>query len=482
MSVKRVAIGVMLVGAVLASVMIWNWSRAPIPIVVPNAGPIHAPTASLSLLSPGILSIGLGSTKARTAGLALQEDGTIVTLENSSDPSPPFLVRLTGSGQLADPGVAPMVGATRYVRGLSIARDGKIAVAGGGSAPAAPGAAPATHFLVALFLPNGMPDSTFGQEGTTLTNVQWRWWGPSDAAQAVAVQDDGKIVATGSTIFATGPLSQGSYCATVRFNRDGSIDRNFGDNGRVQTLVGAAESCGGRSVFITLDGKIIVAGTIRSGNGQHASAVIRYLPDGTPDSQFGQDGIADALGPNISDTTAVSAAVDSQGRVIVVGSQPLSYSSSRFWLARYDTNGKLDRSFGENGIVAFHDFAGAQVLFGVALQPDGKIVAAGGDFPEQCESCPLVANKVDRIAVVRLNVNGSVDEFFADDGFLFISSPRYRWGARGIAIQPDGKLLIVGDVFEQGTGRPPPPSPIILMRLNQDGTPDRGFGTGGDMH
>ena len=311
MSLKRVAIGGMLVGAVLAGAMIWNWSRAPIPLAVPNAGPIHAPTASLSLLSPGILSIGLGSTKARTAGLALQEDGTIVALVNAS---PPFLARLIGSGQLADPAIAPMVGATRYVRGLSIARDGKIAVAGGGSGPAAPGAARATHFLVALFLPNGMPDPTFGQGGTTLTNVQWKWWGPSDAAQAVAVQDDGKIVATGSTIFATGPLSQGSYCATVRFNRDGSIDRSFGDNGRVQTLLGAAEGCGGRSVFITSDGKIIVAGTIRFGNGQHASAVIRYLPDGTPDRQFGQDRIAEALGPNINDATVWSAAVDFRAR------------------------------------------------------------------------------------------------------------------------------------------------------------------------
>ena len=232
-------------------------------------------------------------------------------------------------------------------------------------------------------------------------------------------------------------------------------------------------------MLIAPDGKIIVVATINLGSGQHASAVLRYLADGTLDRQFGQGGITEAPGQSSS---AQGAAVDSQGRVVVVGSERLSPSSSRFWLARYDTDGTLDRSFGANGIVAFHESVGSQILFGVALQPDGKVIAAGNDFPAQCESCPPVEGKVARIAAVRLNVNGSLDESFGDDGLLFISSPRYRWGARGIAIQPDGKLLIIGDVFETTAKRRSAPSPIILVRLNQDGTPDTAFGMGGEVH
>jgi len=463
MSVKGVAIGGMLLGTVLAGVMIWHWNRAPIRLAVPKVGSFAPPTASVSRLSSGILTIGFGSPTARAVGLALQGDGTIVTLASTvlegSERS--FIVRVTGLGQLATPHVAAL-GATRFGQHLSIAPDGRIAVVGSGP-----------HFLVELFLPTGMPDRTFGQAGTTLTNVQWRWWGSSDAAWAVAVQDDGKIIATGSSDFPSGFLDHRADCATVRYNRDGSFDRTFGEAGRVLTHVEGTESCGATAVLIARDGKILVAGTIGFGNGQHASAVLRYLSDGTVDRQFGQDGVAEALGG-----TAWSAALDSQDKVVLAGGNWLSPTRSQFWLARFDTNGQLDPSFGEGGIVAFHESGGSQILSGVTVQPDGKVVAAGRDLPELCESCAAVANTDERIAAVRLNANGRRDESFADHGVLFTSSPRYQWEVNGMAIQPDNRLLIVGDRFERGTGTLRASSLIILMRLNEDGTPDASFGAG----
>jgi uncharacterized delta-60 repeat protein len=473
MLITRITIVGLLVGAVLIGVMIWNWTRAPIALALPHAGPIDGPVASVSLLSPGILSIGLGSTVARSVGLALQGDGTIITAATGAS-GRSVVVRLARSGRLADPGVTSMVSVTRFVRGLSIGRDGKIAVGGGG------GQARAVHFLVALFLPNGKPDRAFGQEGTTLTNVQWKWWGPSDPVGAVAIQDDGKIVAAGSSDFpSTFPFGQRADCAIVRFNRDGGFDQNFGDNGRVLTHVEATQGCAPHAVRIARDGKIVVAASISLGPGQPASAVIRYLPDGTPDRQFGQDGIAEVAG---SDWGDAALALDSQDRIVVAGTQRLTPSMTRLFVARYDITGKLDVSFGESGIVKFPESADSQALWAVALQQDGKIVAAGEDYPKRCSSCAQVAGIGRRIVAVRLNANGGIDESFAKDGFLFISSPRYLWGARGVAIQPDGKLLIIGDVFETTNERRPAPSQIILVRINQDGRSDTAFGTGGNMH
>jgi hypothetical protein len=79
---------------------------------------------------------------------------------------------------------------------------------------------------------------------------------------------------------------------------------------------------------------------------------------------------------------------------------------------------------------------------------------------------------------VRLDPNGALDKSFAGGGLLLMASPRYLWGGHGIAIQPDGKLLIVGDVIDEANDHAT--SEIVLVRLNADGTPDADFGNGVD--
>ena len=148
-------------------------------------------------------------------------------------------------------------------------------------------------------------------------------------------------------------------------------------------------------------------------------------------------------------------------------------------VARYDTEGNLDQSFGANGTVSLHEASVSQGLEAVALQPDGKIVAAGY-FGWHSGTRPPEPGKREQIAVVRLDTNGALDKSFASNGLLLMSSPRYLWSGHGIAIQPDGKLLIVGDVQEEADDRPLPPYAIVLVRLNPDGTPDADFGSGID--
>jgi len=228
-------------------------------------------------------------------------------------------------------------------------------------------------------------------------------------------------------------------------------------------------------VLIAPDGKIVVAGDYGSEREPRHIAVLRYLPDGTLDRQFGAGGIAKLLQISAS---ARSAAFDSQGRMVVVGTEWLSPSRTRFLVVRFDTAGKLDQSFGANGIVSLqHEAAVSQWLYATALEPDGKIVAVGVSGYHRGTGAPEPGNDV-QIAVVRLAANGTLDTSFASSGLLLMPSSRYLWAAHGVAIQPDGeKLLIAGYVTDEANDRS---TAIMLGRLNRDGTPDAGFGRGVD--
>jgi uncharacterized delta-60 repeat protein len=465
-------VGTVLVGAVLTGVLIWNWSHTPRTFDLRHAALGDKPKATLRLLSRGILSIALESRSTTAAGLAQQEDGTIVvgatTWPKGANPSVYFnkvrgvVLLLTSSGLLANPAFTLLADAPATLNNLSASRDGTIALAGATNG----------HFLVARLLPDGVLDPAFGGGGTVLANMRASIWG-SEAAHAVAIQGDDRIVATGVAVYATGPLSQGGYCATARFSRDGRFDRSFAGVGRVLTLIRGKEMCSASSVLIAPDGKIVVVVDYRSEaeSGRHIT-VLRYLPDGAPDRRFGRDGIAEPL-EEIS-ANAMGAALDTQGRIVIVGSEYPSPTSTRLLVVRYDTDGNLDQSFGSGGIVSLHNASTAQALVATALQQDGKIVAVG-HFGWHSGGRPPEPDKRNQIVVVRLDANGALDRSFAGGGLLLMASPRYLWDGDGLAIQPDGKLLILGDNVDEANDRAT--YGIVLVRLNQDGTPDIDFGS-----
>jgi uncharacterized delta-60 repeat protein len=226
-----------------------------------------------------------------------------------------MVLRLAPNGQLTNPIVTPLAEVENIVTGLSTARDGTVAVAGYGSLSAATN----RHFLLARVLPNGALDPSFGG-GVVLADTKSSMF-VGETAQAIAIQSDDKIVVTGNTGYAVGPFAQASECATARFTRAGRFDRTFGEDGRVLTLVGGKQSCGASSVLIAPDGKIVVAGDYASEREPRHIAVLRYLPDGALDRQFGANGTAELLQVSAS---ARSAAFDSQGRIVVVGTEWLS--------------------------------------------------------------------------------------------------------------------------------------------------------------
>jgi uncharacterized delta-60 repeat protein len=475
MKKRSIIIGAAIVGTFFIGVVIWLWNGAPSTSSLRPVESVGRPKTSFTLIAPGILSIALESRNTWATALALQGDGTIIVgartslKPTASDKTLSMVLRLAPNGQLTNPIVTPLAEVENVVTALSTARDGTVAVAGYGSLSATTN----RHFLLARVLPNGSLDPSFGG-GVVLADTKSSMF-VGETAQAIAIQSDDKIIVTGNTGYTIGPFAQASYCATARFTRAGHFDRTFGDDGRVLTLVGGKQSCGASSVLIAADGKIVVAGDYASEREPRHIAVLRYLPDGALDRQFGADGIAELLQVSAS---ARSAAFDSQGRIVVVGTEWLSSPfRTRLLIARFDPAGNLDRSFGANGIVSLHEAAVSQWLYATALEPDGKIVAVGVSGRHSGTGAPEPGNDSE-IAVVRLAENGSLDTSLAGRGLLLMASSRYLWGAYGVTVQPDGeKLLIVGYVTDEANDRS---TAIMLGRLNRDGTPDTEFGRGVD--
>jgi uncharacterized delta-60 repeat protein len=232
------------------------------------------------------------------------------------------------------------IGGVDQIIAMVVQPDGKLVAAGGIGE---------SGFILARYLPNGSLDSTFGTGGRVVTS------GNTQLAFAVALQSDGKIVAVG-----------GNHFSTARYNTDGSLDTTFGNNGVIFAAFGGFD--GARSVAIQGDGKILVGGAAGGPDNYHA-VIVRYLPDGNPDPAFGVDGVI---------TSAVGGLggllVQSDGKILSGGFP----GTNDFAVARFLTDGSPDPTFGTMGVVT-SDFTGGghNEAEALALQPDGKIVVVG---------------------------------------------------------------------------------------------------------
>jgi uncharacterized delta-60 repeat protein len=195
--------------------------------------------------------------------------------------------------------------------------------------------------------------------------------------------------------------------------------------------------------------------------------------DGDLDPTFGTGGM---LMTDIHRSTdlANAVAVQADGKLVVVGQtyQNNDYSTEDFVVARYNTDGTLDNTFGSRGRVRT-DFPGlAAVPSSVVIQPDGRIVVAGGAFP--------LFTFLGNIEVVRYNSNGSLDTSFGNGGIVTTNFPQGSY-AFDVALQPDGKIIAAGTVFVNFDPGESSDTDFALARYNPDGTPDVTFGNGGQV-
>jgi len=290
----------------------------------------------------------------------------------------------------------------------------------------------------------------------------------TDIAYAAALQPDGKLVVIGTT-YINNDYTEEDF-ALARYNPDGTLDETFGNGGKVQTdFPGLAAVAS--SVLIQPDGKIVVAGgAFDLFPFQGDFKVARYNPDGSLDPSFGNAGIVTTRFTNGS--YAYALAMQPDGKIIAAGTDFVNFSFNDdisnvdFGLARYNPDGTPDLTFELDGKVST-DFDGFNdEIFSILLQPDGKLVAVG--------SAKNPANFYD-FAVARYLSDGSLDTGFGNAGKVRTDFGSHDFDrAMSAALQPDGKVVASGfTIFGGGFQN------FALARYASDGSLDTSFGNGG---
>jgi uncharacterized delta-60 repeat protein len=393
------------------------------------------------------------------SGVAVQSDGKIVVVGSGGRPvdeidSEPELavVRYDSDGTPDDgfsgDGIQTAdLGFSSYGYDVAVQPDGGVVVAGETYTESG-----GYDLALVRYTGAGVLDSAFSGDGKVVVNLG----GEADSVGGLALQGDGKIVVGGGAY----DEENGYRLAVARFGSDGTPDSGFSGDGKQVTDVGAG---GAAAVALQADGKIVAAG---SGNAWRDFAVVRYTTGGELDGGFSGDGhqSADFRG----DERASDVAVQPDDKVVVVGGQGGFWANDRFAVARYTADGDLDESFSDDGFVTT-ELGGDGAPEGVALQPDGKIVVVGATEEFGGE-----------FAIARYNADGTPDSGFSDDGVQTVSIGEFGFDAiaRSVAIQADGKIVVVGEGL--GDGEDDYQS-FAVARLNANGTPDSGFSGDGQM-
>lgn len=252
------------------------------------------------------------------------------------------------------------------------------------------------------------------------------------------------------------------FCAAVwSFGQAGNTDGSFGSNGIATTSFGPIQAHG-RSMVIQSDGKIIMAG-YRSNGALNEFAISRYNTDGTADFSFDTDGKNTATFGISTENEAYAVALQNDGKA-VVGGYTHSGSKDIFAIARFNTDGSIDNSFGSGGKIVTPVRNDKDYIRALAIQTDGKIIAGGSSF----------GATGDDFALVRYNTDGSVDESFGESGKLIhVIGKEANDIIHTIIIQPDNKILVAG------TKKSTSQLNLVLARYNSNGSVDTEFGTNG---
>jgi uncharacterized delta-60 repeat protein len=247
----------------------------------------------------------------------------------------------------------------------ALAPDNKIVVAG--TADAAP-PSPREFFAVARYKLNGKLDKSFSQDGLVTTKMKNS---EQDEGHDVVVAGNGKITVAGESE----PNSGGVRFALARYKPDGSLDESFSGDGRVTTAFPGTDGSDEAAAIARAGGKVVVAG--QSDQGSNEFALARYTKDGSLDPGFGDGGrvTSDLSSAN---SRARDVLVQPNGRIVAAGDNAL-FGAQNYAIARYLTNGELDDSFSGDGFDVFGFSASpGEVINGLAIQSNGKILAAGG--------------------------------------------------------------------------------------------------------
>jgi len=356
-------------------------------------------------------------------------------------------------------------------------------------------------------LKGGDLDLTFGTGGKVKTD----FFGAADTGRSVAIQSDSKIVVGGAVD------NSGMKFGAVRYNANGTLDTTFALDGKFLIEIGGRGStC--KSVGIQSNGNIILGGeTALHPTNFSAMGLVRLNTNGVLDTQFGyNDGKSFTPTFGYNNEYGLTLKILPDDKILQGGyglTAPESYAS--FLLARHNANGLLDASFGNGGWTSV-DFSGTSILSSLAIQTDGKIVASGygslntreclslarfnsngtldtsfgtngkvqRDFGDNSYGNSVALDASGRIVVggsvgqtfllTRYNSDGTVDNTFGTNGFTTVSSLGSNSVGNSVLILSSGKILLGGKTRQENNNEN-----FALLCFNTNGTLDTTFGTGG---
>ncbi|MFN6964931.1 MAG: FG-GAP-like repeat-containing protein [Pyrinomonadaceae bacterium] len=363
--------------------------------------------------------------------VAVQADGKIVLVGSSTGPdgtSDFGVVRLNANGSVDTSfGTGGLIrfafdtGASESATAVAIT-SGIIFVAGNVEFGAA-----SWDIGVIKLLANGTVDASYnGGAGKAKIDM-----GGEEFVNDIAIQTDDKLVLTGTT-----RSTPNTDVAVIRLNYSGTLDTTFNGTGKIFIGIGSGNNDGGTGLALQPDGKIVVAGYTREQSRGYFLAV-RLTTGGVPDFSFSSLGFRQtAVGTQFDRANAV--AVQADGKIVLAGTTN-SGSGDESAFVRYNTDGTLDNSFdGDGKLVVDVRPGNSEAMRSVVVQADQKIVgvgAGGGAY-----------------ILVRLNASGALDTQFGTGGKVAAQvSPGPSGANRGI-LQPDGKILAVGDGSDNSGG------------------------------
>jgi uncharacterized delta-60 repeat protein len=316
----------------------------------------------------GIVTTAIGTANAFATSMAIQADGKLLLCGSSNNGNnndftiarylenglPDTDFNMSGKAQL------DINAGDDFPEGIVVNPDDQKIIVGGYSFNGN-----GFDFSLAQFLPDGKPDLTFGENGKAIMPV-----GTTAFAKGIALQKDGRIILAGYSSLTTNQFT------LVRWLEDGSPDFSFDGDAIVTTPIGtnaATASC----IMIQPDDKILVAGqAFNDLTFRWEAAVVRYNADGSPDGSFGDNGIS--IMANLNKDLFINAiAIDDNGKIIAAGYTGTSPSNNQFALIRYQPDGRPDSLFGANGLLITPFSNQNNQANAILIQSDYKLIVGG---------------------------------------------------------------------------------------------------------
>ena len=302
------------------------------------------------------------------------------------------------------------------------------------------------HIALLQFNEDGSPDTTFGNDGVVITQIE-----NTSFINSMCIQPDGKIIICGDyddTNFVTNGL-------IARYNPDGSLDSSFGIDGIVKMNTDNYNFYSAGSVRLTADNKIIVAGDTGS-----QTFIARFNSDGSIDTTFSTNGVKICNTPDFQFVVeADQLVVLPDGAMLLDGRDYTQSNNPRMAVVKYNADGSICNTFGNEGILLF-DFnidninPQLEYFYNIKITNDNKIMLSGK------------VQNTEEFYLIKLTSNGALDFNFGNNGIINNNKGRY-------VFQNNGKIIYLKNIPNATNDF------SRLGRLNQDGSDDLTFnGTG----